>query len=340
MSSLFILALFSGCANDEIDDSTHDTIRAIGFNAENMSNTRANNAETAESLGRKFTVFGQKADGTNVFGVNGYEVTYATNEWTYDSATGQTLQYWDFSASKYTFTAYSLGEGDKSSSPATYANTSIASIDGFTLTGTKAQLINCYFTDKQIVDDYNVETVNLKFNQLAAKVRIGFWEAIEGYSVKDVKFFSSENATNTSGEAVLYAKSNVFPSDGCSYTISYDIGNKAKFVYSGTSEQMTSYISVGSLQQGVIGTSIENCTKTDFVSVLPMSFSESIYIRVVYTLVKDDGSSQEKNKIVEIKTKNNPKWDYQCQYTLVFEITLEGIKGLLITDEWDNDYRH
>lgn len=327
--TLVFSLLIAACSSED-NDEYQKSGKAIAFNSNAGESTRATeNAEVA--LNKKIVVYGNK-DNEVIF--NGTEVKYANGSWTYSD-----LKYWDYTATKYTFTAYSLGKGDGTASP-TYAGVSNANIDGFTLTGTKDQLTNCYFTDRQIVnkDNFN-QTVNLKFNQLAAKVRLGFWEGIDGYSVNDVKFYSSADLTTTpTTTAVIYSNSSVFPNGG-SYTISYDSSNKAQFTYTGSDDQKTNSINFGNITQGAIGTTLESCTKTDYTDVLPTTFTESIYINIRYTLV--NGSNREtKTKIVEIKTKNNPRWDYQKQYTLAFEITKDGIKDLLITEEWDNDYRH
>jgi len=326
--TLILPLLFAAC-NSEDNDEYQKSGKAIAFNSNAGESTRATeNAEVA--LNKKIVVYGNK-DNEVIF--NGTEVNYANGSWTYSD-----LKYWDYTATKYTFTAYSLGKGDGTASP-TYAGVSNANIDGFTLTGTKDQLTNCYFTDRQIVnkDGFN-QTVNLKFNQLAAKVRLGFWEGIEGCSVEDIQFYSSSSATDYSSSGVIFSDNKVFP-DGGSYAISYDSNNKAQFIYSGSDDQKTNSINFGNITQGAIGTTLESCTKTDYTDVLPATFTESIYIKIIYTLV--NGSNREtKTKTVEIKTKNNPKWDYQSKYTLAFEITKDGIKDLLITEDWDNDYRH
>jgi len=183
----------------------------------------------------------------------------------------------------------------------------------------------------------------MKFNQLAARVRIGFWEGMEDYSVKNIKFYPSSNIENVepTATAILYAGTNVFP-DGGTYTVSYDSNNnKALANYTGTAEDKTTSLTIGNLDQVTIGTSSSACTTTDYISVLPTIFQTSIFVNITYTLVKDsDNTTETRTKEVEIKTRNNPAWDYQRQYTLAFEITLDGIKELIITDEWDNDYRH
>jgi len=79
---LLVVLLLTACSSDEPEICNR--VSAIGFNTENQT-TRAGNADSAPLLGDRFVVFGQKDDDTNVFGDNGYVVTYGTNDWTYDS---------------------------------------------------------------------------------------------------------------------------------------------------------------------------------------------------------------------------------------------------------------
>jgi len=331
-----LVPLFFMACNQEnnVVEQMHE--RAITFGSSTDVSTRAVNAE--DVLNKSIVVFGNKqlaSDSEPVF--NGTSVTYdGSTGWTYTE-----LKYWDNTAENYAFTAYSLGNGDGAASPSYASIADGASINGFTLSGTKDQLLNCYFTNKQVVEssEFN-QPVNLVFNQMAAKVCIGFWEKMDGYSVKDVKFYSSDAAENPSSTAVLYAGSKVFPNGG-SYNIDYDSNNKAQFTYSGTEDQKSSTLTIGSMPAGNIGKTLADCTKTSYATVLPTAFSESIYIHVTYTLVKEaDNTTDTKSKKVEIKTKKNQKWDYQRQYTLAFEVTLSGINNLLMENKWDEDSRH
>lgn len=127
----------------------------------------------------------------------------------------QSIKYWDYAASQYDFAAYSLGKGDD---PDDVDNSDFATASAFdfdnlgseddavyTLSGTVEQLKACYISD--LVTHYNNtnltgnettlfgKVVNFSFRSLTTKIRLAFYETVPGYSVKEVKFYTSENAT-------------------------------------------------------------------------------------------------------------------------------------------------
>ncbi|MBR3479997.1 MAG: hypothetical protein IKH32_04780 [Prevotella sp.] len=149
--------------------------------------------------------------------------------------TQQTIKYWDYTQTQYDFFAWSTGEktpkysGDpaagevvvsniipNSKSPA-WATGGTLTRPVYTFTGTADDLSQCYISDlvtvyKDVVSGsptYNVvskgyqQPVKLKFRQLGTKVRIGIYETIPGYSVKDVQFYSAANvALVKEGDAI------------------------------------------------------------------------------------------------------------------------------------------
>lgn len=88
----------------------------------------------------------------------------------------------------------------------------------YTFEGTAEDLAHCYISDLVTVyknaktgsgDTYNVvykgyqKPVTLKFRQLGTKVRIGLYETVPGYSVKNVKFYTKDGILDatTAGDA-------------------------------------------------------------------------------------------------------------------------------------------
>ncbi len=139
--------------------------------------------------------------------------------------TQQSIKYWDYTKTQYDFFAWSTGNKTavysgnpgagqvlvsniipNSKSPAWNTSGSLTR-PVYTFTGTAADLSQCYISDlvtvyKDVVSSsptYNVvskgyqQPVKLKFRQLGTKVRIGIYETIPGYSVKDVQFYSAAN---------------------------------------------------------------------------------------------------------------------------------------------------
>ena len=150
------------------------------------------------------------------------------------TAQAQSIKYWDYSTDQYDFIAWSTGKreavtGDPSSGTSvkvTRINTgNTLATNGFTLTAlSAADLLECYYTDINTVEKTNYgKPVTLTFKNMAAKVRVALYETVPGYSVKDVKFYTSDaNPTaptdlgaGTSTTATLFTMgSDVLPQSG------------------------------------------------------------------------------------------------------------------------------
>ena len=222
---------------------------AIAFNSASKSITRATGAEAAALLNNNFVVEGVKTvssdpvvevfDNYNVNYVENTAATTASNSanWEYvnqtknanSAAAEQTIKYWDFAAKQYDFWAYSLGGG--SARVSSLAHNATLGSAAYTITGTAANLATVYISD--LVTAYNPDLtvsgrtaaqktsteasdmgkeVNLTFRSLVTKVRVGLYETIPGYSVRNVRFYPSGAANETpTVTATLYASSAVLP---------------------------------------------------------------------------------------------------------------------------------
>ncbi len=156
----------------------------------------------------------------------------------YGPAGDQTIKYWDYAKSQYDFIAYSKG---KDNDGLTVTEINVKKLNGektndvitdgaYKISGTAAELAKAYIADLVTVCRDNPtaldgghfgEEVNIKFRSLSAKVRIGLYETVPGYSVKDVVFYSAENtqanpSSGTWGTAHLYTSGtgNVFNESG------------------------------------------------------------------------------------------------------------------------------
>lgn len=134
--------------------------------------------------------------------------------------TQQAIKYWDYTKTQYDFIAWSTGsktaiyEGTPTtgkvlvSEITAQAATSPAEGLGaaFTFEGEAEDLKECYIADLitvykgnatgtapfyNIVEKGYQKPVTLKFRQLGTKVRIGLYETIPGYSVKNVQFYNA-----------------------------------------------------------------------------------------------------------------------------------------------------
>lgn len=282
--------------------------------------------------------------------------TYANNTTTNTNGIEQTIKYWDYSADHYDFFAYSLGKGVTSGGTTTYAKASALGWDNtsgkytYTLSGTTAQLSECYISDLLKKTDMNATNtqVSLQFQQLVSKLRIGLYEIIPGYSVKDVKFYPS--AAGPSGyEAYLYVTGetgeSLLPPEG-TFTVTFDAKGKPQVTLatSGGSGAVTN-VSFGNAQSTAsenkwsnwaskeykevetdalfLGRTSSACTISEAQSVLPNPNGSELNLKVDYTLVSRDGNGE----TIEVKgaTATVPakyaKWQPGYSYTYLFKIS-------------------
>lgn len=145
--------------------------------------------------------------------------------------TRQAIKYWDYTADQYDFIAWSTGKktaivtstapdpipaGSVYVSAITPATASGISGSAYTLTGTAEDLSQCYIADLVTVKKDGTGTgaygdpVVLKFRSLGTKVRIGLYETIPGYSVRDVKFYPKAGVLTTEEKAQISANARLF----------------------------------------------------------------------------------------------------------------------------------
>ena len=151
------------------------------------------------------------------------------HEATIESEKDQTIKYWDYSADQYEFVAYSATVGTPTISK--YQK------DGFTVTATAAQLAGLYIADKLTITAKNDNPtkpstgyneigniVKFTFRAAGTKVRLGIYETISGYDVKNVSFRANGSEfTSTTDNAKLSGSFNG-TSSGASgtYNVTYN----------------------------------------------------------------------------------------------------------------------
>lgn len=250
--------LFCACTSDVLVETPVQPVVEedvpISFGSVNRGLTRADvtGADAAALLGKKFVVSGYKGASTATVGnivFDNYLVEWTENtanttesnstNWEYvgkgrikhaidNGITSQTIKYWDYSKDQYDFIAWSTGSktaiyegtpaaGEVLVSAITPANRATAA---YTFTGTAADLSACYVADLVTVKKagYGDNPVTFKFRQLGTKVRIGIYETVPGYSVRNVKFYTTgdvltdvstqivDNATIFSAGADIYTE--------------------------------------------------------------------------------------------------------------------------------------
>ncbi len=166
------------------------------------ANKTSSNTYDWEYVGSKATGTGSEA--TPTYGTANYKVALSND---------QTIKYWDYSATNYIFTAYKNNAvGD---TPAAETVTNVTTT-GFTFEGTAAQFAGLYVADKLTITNKDNEAYHGKkenkigdvvvftFRSGATKVRLGIYETIPGYQVRNVNFRPNNGEfTETKTNALL-----------------------------------------------------------------------------------------------------------------------------------------
>lgn len=245
-----------------------------GHSANAAAPTRASGSAAADLLGGSFRVFATN-DGGMVF--DNYVVNWTgsptasiTNRvgWEYNGYMSkavppalQTVKYWDESRDRYDFVAFS-GLSDAQI---------ITSVDANTFAVSAANMYDLYYANRVsamyahmapvpgISPEFIEYRSNVKFSfrRATSRIRVGFYEIINGYAVKDLRFYYGDNATAAMGTS---AKSQAgvdgcFPEDG-EYTITYDADNAAHAAFNTTTGSTVSNRNLGNLDL-----TYANCTK-------------------------------------------------------------------------------
>ena len=281
-------------------------------------------------------------------------------------AKAQTVKYWDYSTDQYDFIAWSTGTleavttgavaGTKVNVTRINSGATLAS-NGFTLTAASAaDLSKCYYTDINTVkkgDNYG-KPVTLTFKNMSSKIRIALYETVPGYSVKEVKFYSSDAkptapedlGTGTSTDATLFTMGDAIPQSGSVLVYYPYIGtskntnpghNKASVTVTPGASTTTTQ-AFGTLSNLVAAESHEATGTVYLGRTLPTATyagaaSDNYYqtvmpgkpltLRVDYTLISTDGSGEEIHiygaKAVVPATYTI--WQPNYAYTYIFKIS-------------------
>lgn len=363
---------------------------AIMFGSLNKGMTRADflGKDAADKLGNKFVVSGKKGsttaatDGAVVF--DNYLVVYKENtagtsesniaNWEYvgegriqhaidHGITSQKIKYWDYSADQYDFIAWSTGSKEAIYTGAPSAGQVLVSaIDpnatataAVKFTGAAADLQECYISDLATVKkaDYSDKVpVTMSFRSLGSKVRIGLYETVPGYSVRNVKFYTAAaaalagNATDDQPRLFTTDAGKIYRNG--TYTVSYPTvdtpadadNNLAHVAFAGAGEQ-SSLVEFGALNLTIaeegektpgsvyVGRSASELSYAGeaegnyYTAYLPNEYGTNLNLRVNYTLEATDGSGE----IINVKgaTAQVPsiytQWKAGYAYTYIFKIS-------------------
>ena len=377
LAAVAVIVLAS-CSNDDFIGGSDVAQRnasngEITFASGMGAITRADivGADAATLLGSKFIVLGMKGDGTAtgmtpVF--QNYLVQWQANsagtsesnthDWEYAGITA-VVKYWDYSAARYDFAAFSTGASSMiTAGEPTAGQVLVSAIEyngaegkGYTMQGAAADLANCYIADMVTVekDRYN-ETVQMKFRSMGTKVRMAIYETVPGYAVKDVKFYTDASAAITTPATETSATligANAFKTSG-EYTVTYPtigLSNKGKNDYNRAHVAITAtgataqsnqafgnlnYVAGEGALNGssiylgrALNTASYAGTSTYYQTLLPNEAGTPLELYIDYTLVSIDGSNEE-IKVHGAKAfvpATYTKWLPNYAYTYVFKIS-------------------
>lgn len=355
-----------------------NSLSQISFNSVTPQMTRSD-ATTAERLGNNFVVFGTKTVNNNIQKVfDNYQVNYVTNtahttesnsaNWEYVNYTNvpdgvttnvgvtafsaltgsneansngvrQSIKFWDFNASQYSFFAYSLGIGTGGESP-TYATATAMVNDGtncsYSLSGTQDQLSACYISKKNTISSLSSSStqVNLEFVNFMSKIQLKFYETIPGYSVKELRFYADDVNTTSTTTPYLYAGSSAIVTGG-TYHVGFDSNGTPLISLETQGQTTTTNIAFSTtltdyagadhkeVAGNYLGRTSNAATSTASLGVFPNDAGVALTLKMDYTLVSRDGT----NEIIHVKgaTAIIPAtftvWQPNYAYTYIFKIT-------------------
>ena len=296
---------------------------------------------------------GADADVNANLRMNGWE--YVGNGTTYGGLATQTIKYWDWAATDYHFVAgsphdkftFNLTSGDVTSAEVTGIAGHIAANNGSPGTTTYYPV---YIADPVKVEpaDYNKEVV-FSFTRQQTLVRVGIFETIPGYGIKDIKFYKWDTsasdwyATPTNNITLATKTANYFQgaTDATAtvtynwttpnYTFAYSSGLTqsnnwygGQLVLSSSNKLATTSTDVN--KDYFYGTDKDMALDTRYFTVLPSPSAleaQSILVKCDYTLVADDGNGEEIT--VSGATAAIPaafcKWKQNTSYTYLFKIS-------------------
>ncbi len=357
--------------------------------SESKGSTRANfvGAEAANLLDNKFVVSGFKGSATAGGGsvvFDNYLVEYEENtayttesntrNWEYvgkgltthainNGITSQSMKYWDYSKPQYDFIAWSTGKNTaifeaptSGTIPArsvlvSAINPSSLGTAAYTYTGRSADLMGCYIADivTRKKAQYGDDPVTIKFRSLGSKVRMGIYETIPGYSVRNVEFYNAFNSADHNSTPKLFTTDNAsLIYNSGTYTVYYPTvdeegnpdNNQAHVKFDGTGSQ-SSIVDFSALNYfgaeesekttgaAFLGRSSNAASMAGeaegnyFSQYLPNETGTSLNLRVNYVLESTDGSGE----IIEVKgaycqvPSIYTQWKAGYAYTYLFKIS-------------------
>lgn len=401
IAAIAITALASCSSNDYVGDQSPQTSSGegvISFDMNTPAMTRAGGSTAATALSNRFIVWGEKneTDGTAASAANlvfknykvewtdnsAYTSTSNTKNWEYVGLTPyteaqvspsinptvQTIKYWDYSASSYTFTAVSALDADITAGHVIITkNTSGSTVydKGYDIAvKAGASLGNIYIADRnqptkgtgtnRDADNTYGGNVKMTFRNFLSKIRFGIYENIPGYKVKitNVDYNSTYQSSGDGGTGKFGVDGKfLVPGDNTTYTVTYEnSSNKAIMAVKGsTTPNNVTYLETA---ESIDGCPILHTTPTEistssatptwdktggaYTNILPFPSNDiSMKVKLDFTLYSED--TNEEIKVVDA-TAEIPaiycQWKPNYAYTYILKLNdntngqIGGVTGL------------
>lgn len=278
----------------------------------------------------------------------------------------QTIKYWDYSALEYNFAAFSMGgltpttgENNTYENQVKYDETGnvtsgkvkISQIEEkatkYTIEGSAEAIAKLYISNRVTAkpsgstpDIKYQDAVQFNFRALKSQVRMGIFETVPGYSVKEVKFYSSNPSADPATTPGLYATTTSIPAGDGTATVTFGTSttdgsyNKAMVAWASENNKKDinfenlilkgadSKEDAGTTNQ-YIGRAANDASTTNYETVIPSTGIGALTLKVDYTLVSTDGSKEEIKVTGATATvpSEYTQWQPNYSYTYIFKIS-------------------
>lgn len=314
-----------------------DNANHKGYKFENASQSTLTTSQWAyEKLGTSQYLLASNVTGESYYTTNGGE----DNRYLSNNAE-QWLRYWDKSAPTTNFYAYApyVNKTYTSTTGVTYDNTT------HKMTFPSGSIVAGYddrdkyeflFAGKQVASGTYGNEVELAFRHLNAKVRITFYEVIDGYSVTMKSLKGGTHDFISAVPAIIgdptYTRGDVWKTAGATITFnspSYESAD-ASFNFTGERYPDTEYLKFNVPTASPIATSFSEATANPGTNLnysstvyyaIPKSNTTGLTFHVSFELKSTTGERiLVKNATVHVG-KDNCNWEANKAYTYVFKIT-------------------
>lgn len=324
---------------------------------------KTNTDDSKSKVYDHYTVNWGGAPGSTLSNSAGWEYVNQTLNMltTLPSGAAQDIKYWDLAAKQYDFVAFSTGTATQVAADAdpiaanSVAVSAITNTPSYTIKGAVADLAKCYISDRvtavktptpSAIGNRLIaykDAVQFNFRSLSSKVRMGIYEIIPGYSVRDVVFYNA--AGSAAANPTLYAAAANIPGGTGTMTVTFPTTdntltdyNKAHVAFTGgtntadidfqgalkkygkekVEEEVTEYLGRTSSEASIANSAVDN----GYVAILPAT-AGALTLKVDYTLVSKDGSGEKiyVKGATAVVPAEYCTWQPNYAYTYLFKIS-------------------